>query len=31
MSTVFDGHVMRWWQVIGATICAAGVAVIGVA
>ena len=31
MSTVFDGHVMRWWQVVGAIICAAGVAVIGVA
>ena len=31
VSTVFDDHVMRWWQVLGAIICAAGVAVIGVA
>jgi drug/metabolite transporter (DMT)-like permease len=31
MSTVFDDHVMRWWQVLGAIVCAAGVAVIGVA
>ncbi|MEM8706980.1 MAG: DMT family transporter [Actinomycetota bacterium] len=31
MSAVFDGHVMRWWQVVGAVVCAGGVALIGVA
>lgn len=31
MSAVFDGHVMRWWQVVGAVVCASGVALIGLA
>lgn len=31
MSTLFDGHVMRWWQVVGVVTCAGGVALIGVA
>jgi drug/metabolite transporter (DMT)-like permease len=31
MSASFDGHPMRWWQVLGAVTCAAGVGMIGLA
>lgn len=29
LAAVFDGHPMRWWQMLGAGVCAAGVAMIG--
>ena len=29
LAAAFDGHPMRWWQMVGAGVCAAGVAMIG--
>lgn len=30
LAAAFDGHPMRWWQMLGAGVCATGVALIGV-
>ncbi|MEO0493837.1 MAG: EamA family transporter [Actinomycetota bacterium] len=31
LSSIFDGHAMRWWQAVGVVTCVGGVALIGVA